>query len=210
ALITPALDYVGGLELRPIDIRFAHEEHITGLGEALRSFVGSLDDGCSLLFLYRVDANSAEDVREYERTCAQAQPSALKQYVVSRAAWLRRQRLRRARLYVFFSSTPASGSVFARGQLGTRLLFADTAKLSGDEHQKRLKQLGVLRDRIVARLSQLHVCSRELNPQDLWVLHYLLLNPNRAGAGLLSPLVSLRDCLWSAETIREEVDHLLE
>ncbi len=210
ALITPALDYVGGLELQPIDIRFAHEEHIASLGEALRSFVGALEDGCSLLFLYRVDANCTEEVNEYEGACAQAQPSTLKQYVAARAAWLRQQHIRRARLYLFFSSGAAVGSVFTRGQLGTRLLFANPSKLSEEEHQRRLKQLSILRDRIAARLSQLHIRSLELRAKDFWTLHYQLLNPNRSASCLTSPIISLRDCLWSPETIRQQGDHLLE
>jgi len=210
ALVTPALDYVGGLELTPLDVRFAQEEHIVTLGEALRSFVGSLDDGCSLLFLYRVASTCQQDAHEYEMVCAEAQPAALKQYVTSRAAWLRRQRLRRVRLYLFLSFEPTSGSVFTRGQLGTRLLFADASKLSLEEHQTRLKRLAVLRDRVVARLSQLHISARELRPKDFWALHYQLLNPNRADAALLSPHVSLRDCLWSPETIRQEGNHLSE
>src|SRR6266849_6642121 len=210
ALVTPALDYVGGLELTPLDVRFAQEEHVVTLGEALRSFVGSLDDGCSLLFLYRVASTCEQDAHEFEMVCAQAQPSALKHYVTSRAAWLRRQRLRRVRLYLFFSFEPTSGSVFTRGQLGTRLLFANASKLSLEEHQIRLKKLAVLRDRVVARLSQFHISARELRPKDFWTLYYQVLNPNRAAAGLLSPDVSLRDCLWSPETIRHQGNHLSE
>jgi hypothetical protein len=210
ALITPALDYVGGVELELIDIRFAHEEQIASLGEALRSFIGALDDGCSLLFFYRVDANCSEEVSQYEGTCAQAQPFALKQYVAERAAWLRKRHMRRARVYLFFSLQHALDSIFARGQLGTRLLFANAARLSQEEHQRRLKQLSILRDRIGARLSQLHIGCRELSVKEFWALHYQLLNPNRSGSGFSAPLVSLRDCLWSPETIREQGHHLRE
>ncbi|HXN40810.1 MAG TPA: hypothetical protein VN918_03410, partial [Myxococcaceae bacterium] len=209
-LITPALDYVAGLELAPVDVRFSHEEHIVTLGKGLRSFVASLDDGCSLLFLYRVKSESQEDVMEYESACIQAQPLALKEYVSSRAEWLRQQPLRRARLYLFLSAPPAAGSLFARGQLGTRLMFSNLSKLSQAEHAKRVKEAGVLRERIAARLSQFHISARELRPEDFWALHYQLLNPNRPSAGLSPRVVSLRDCLWSPETVRQEGEHLLE
>jgi hypothetical protein len=35
ALVTPALDYVGGLELGTLDVRFAGEDQIAGIGEVL-------------------------------------------------------------------------------------------------------------------------------------------------------------------------------
>jgi hypothetical protein len=54
ALVTPALDYVGGLELSGIDIRFASEGSLASVGEGLRSLVGSLDDDCTLFFLTQV------------------------------------------------------------------------------------------------------------------------------------------------------------
>src|SRR5262249_20337669 len=112
--------------------------------------------------------------------------------------------------FLFMSSQPDGGNVFARGQLGTKLLFSSLSKMSQEEHARRLKQLEVLRDRIAARLSQLQIRSRELLCEDFWRLHYDLLNPNRAAAGLSAPSVSLKDCLWSPETIRHEGDHLLE
>ena len=61
ALVTPALDYVGGLELGTRDARFDSEDSIAAFGESLRSLVASLDDGCSLLFLYRVTADAEEE-----------------------------------------------------------------------------------------------------------------------------------------------------
>ncbi len=54
-LVTPALDYVGALELVGLDLRFATEELAAATGEALRSFVGALDDACNLLLLSRVE-----------------------------------------------------------------------------------------------------------------------------------------------------------
>ncbi|HEX4802165.1 MAG TPA: hypothetical protein VFV14_01570, partial [Myxococcaceae bacterium] len=144
ALVTPALDYVGGLELSPVDVRFAPEEYIATLGEGLRSFVASLDDGCTLLFLYRVQESSEADIREYEAVCANAQPPALKEYVEARAGWLRRQKLRRVRLYLFFSTQPPSRNELTRGQLGIILPFTNVAKYGQAEHARRVKQLATL------------------------------------------------------------------
>src|SRR5947207_2611560 len=36
ALVTPALDYVGGLELSTVDVRFSAEDQVASLGEASR------------------------------------------------------------------------------------------------------------------------------------------------------------------------------
>lgn len=36
ALVTPSLDYVGGFEVTPLDVRFASGESLAGLGEQLR------------------------------------------------------------------------------------------------------------------------------------------------------------------------------
>jgi hypothetical protein len=47
ALVTPWLEYVGGLEPGTIDIRFAGDDQIAHLGEGLRNLVSSLDDDCS-------------------------------------------------------------------------------------------------------------------------------------------------------------------
>jgi hypothetical protein len=59
ALVTPAGDYVGGLQVGTLDVRFAAEEEEEALGEALRSFVGQLDEGTTLHFLYRVDEKTS-------------------------------------------------------------------------------------------------------------------------------------------------------
>jgi hypothetical protein len=68
ALVTPWLEYVGGLEPGTIDIRFAGDDHIAHFGEGLRNLVSSLDDDCSLLFLYRVSEDFEDDIRAYEAT----------------------------------------------------------------------------------------------------------------------------------------------
>jgi hypothetical protein len=210
ALVTPALDYVGGLELGGVDIRFAGEEQIGNLGEGLRSFVSSLDDDCTLLFLYKVEEGSEEDVQEYEASCADAQPAALRSYVAARAGWLRKQHFRRTRIYLFFSGSPSAKGALSRGPLGVKLLFANPGKLGSERHEKELKRLAQLRDRISGRLAQHGIQSRELALQDFWRIHHELLNPGGARARLSPPAVALRDDLWSAATIRSEGAHLSE
>ena len=210
ALVTPALDYVGGFEVGAVDARFVTDEVLGGTGEALRRFVGGLEDECTLHFIYRVAEESEEDIREYETACGRAEPAALRAYVVARARWLRAQRLRRTRIYVFFSGSPAAKSALSRGQLGLRLVFGDLGKLSEDEHKKKLKALVVLRDRLAARLAQMGLSTRELAIEDVWRLHYELLNPSRARSRLAAPLLSVRDNLWAPSTVREQGEHLLE
>lgn len=210
ALVTPALDYVGALELTGVDVRFCGEEQIAHLGEGLRSFIGSLDDECTLLFVYRVLQDGEEDVREYERLCANAEPVALREYAASRARWLRERRLRQTRVYLFFSAGAGAKGALARGHLGIRLPFASVGRLSDEEHRRRMKLLGTLRDRLVARLLQLGISSRELSVEDIWRLHFELLNPSRARARLSPPSITVRDTLWSDATVRREGAHLLE
>ena len=62
-LVTPALDYVGCLELGGIDVRFVSDATAWGVGEALRGLVGSLEDHVNLLFLYRVYEDGEAEVR---------------------------------------------------------------------------------------------------------------------------------------------------
>ena len=69
-MVTPALDYVGGLELGTTDMRFAGDDQIAHFGEAMRNLVSSLEDDCSLLFLYRVSEDTEDDVRAYEAAVA--------------------------------------------------------------------------------------------------------------------------------------------
>ncbi len=210
AIVTPALDYVGGLELGTLDVRFAVEDQIASIGEALRSFVASLDDETTLHFLYWVEEGAEEDVREYEAMCGAAGGPALKAFVAGRAAWLRRQALRRTRLYLFFSRRGGLKQGIGRGLLGGRLLFAKSSAATKAEHERRLARLAQLRDRIVARLAATGVPSRELGPEDCWRIHYQLLNPSRASKGLAPPRLRLRDTLWSDRTIRRQGLHLAE
>jgi hypothetical protein len=210
ALITPALDYVGGLELGTKDVRFESEETIAQLGESLRNVIASLDDGCSLLFLYRV-TNDVEDViAEYEGICAAAEPSALRAYVAARAQWLRAQHVRRIRVFLFFSFAGVSLSRLARGVLGGKLVFGNIEKVSNERHQEQVKALGQLRDRLANRFSQIGISAVELLPEDVWRIHYQLLNPTRARQRLGAPQVAVRDNLWSGTALRSLGDHVGE
>ena len=210
ALVTPALDYVGGLELGTLDVRYAGEDQIAGIGEGLRSLVASLEDETTLHFLCRVDRGAESDVQEYETSCAGAAGPALQAYVRSRAAWLREQRLRRTRVFLFFSGLGGLKLGVGRGLLGGRLLFAKTEDLTRAEHERRLARLAQLRDRIVARLGAVGIAARELDLEDIWRLHHELLNPGRARAGLPPPRVRLRETLWSEPTLRREGRHFAE
>jgi hypothetical protein len=207
-LVTPALDYVGALELGTLDVRFASEDAIAGVGEGLRQLVGSLDDATTLHFLYRAEVGAAEeDIREYESICAGATSSpALAAYISGRAAWLRNRPLRRTRVYVFFSEP---GFMAAR-LLGARLVFRGTGPFTHKDHVDRLQRLAQLRDRLMARLSSVGVSARELDLEDLWRLHFELLNPNRARAGDVPPRVRLRDDVFAAGTIAVEGAHVAE
>src|SRR5258708_12307171 len=87
-------------------MRFAGPDQIAHFGEAMRNLVSSLEDDCSLLFLYRVSEDTEEDVRAYEAAVQNASPQALRAYVASRAQWLRSQPLRVVRLFMFFPPPP--------------------------------------------------------------------------------------------------------
>ena len=97
AVITPALDFVGGLELGTTDVRFIAEDTAAAVGEGVRSLVSGLDDDCTLLFLYRVQDECDDDIRDYQTTAAATSNSQLQEYVASRARWLLQQKLRRVR-----------------------------------------------------------------------------------------------------------------
>jgi hypothetical protein len=205
ALVTPALDYVGGLELGTLDVRFAGEDQIESIGEALRSFVGSLEDDTTLHFLHSVTRGADDEIREYEGACREASGPTLRAHVASRAAWLREQGLRRTRVSLFFSGPGGLRQGIGRGLLGGRLLFAKASELTRAEHERRLSRLAQLRDRISARLSAAGISTRELELEDLWRIHYQLLNPSRAGRRDAGPLfLRLRDNLWADKTIRKE------
>jgi hypothetical protein len=212
ALITPALDFVGGLELATTDVRFAADDVDSNLGEGIRTLVSGLDDDCTLLFLYRVHDDCGDDVRDYQAVASTTTTPQLQEYVTSRAQWLGRQKLRRTRLFVFFSCPQPGRTSFGRGQLGLKLIFKKTAeKLAREEYEARLKEVARLRDRLLqAFLQRAGVASRELSPEDIWRLHYELLNPTRARGQQRRREIVVRDDLWSEETLKREGDHLRE
>ena len=208
AMVTPALDYVGGLELGTTDMRFAGDDQIAHFGEAMRNLVSSLEDDCSLLFLYRVSEDTEDDVRAYEAAVQNASPQALRAYVASRAQWLRAQPLRVVRLLMFFAAGAKEAA--APGAFALRLAFADADKLSHDQHSAKLQELAQLRDRLQSRFAAQGVGSRELTIQDFWRLHYQLLNPTRSRARHAPPAIRVRDDLWADCTVRAQGEHLRE
>ena len=210
ALVTPALDYVGALELSPGDPRFQSDDTVAAVGEGLRALVASLEDGASLLLLYRVTHDAEEIIREYESITGGAQVGALRAYVAARASWLRAQPLRRVRVFAFFSLRGKSLSGLARGQLGARLVFGREDRVTAEAHLSRLKDLGQLRNRIQGRLSQLGLPACELSPDDVWRLHYQLLNPTGARARRGPPRIAVRDALWNEATLRQVGEHARE
>jgi hypothetical protein len=219
ALVTPALDYVGGFELGCLDARFVADETLEGIGEALRSLLAGLDDGCTLHFLYRVTDDVEDDIRDYERTAgARAAESgasstlapALRSYVEARARWLRSQSLRKVRLQLFFTPTRGQSSL-ARGQLGVRLLTADLSRLTAEAHLARLKALANLRNALHTRLGQVGISARELSVDELQRVHHALLNPNRVRSpDTTGQPMPVGDNLWDAATGARVGDHLRE
>src|SRR5437588_918123 len=213
AVITPALDFVGGLELGTTDVRFIAEDTAAAVGEGVRSLVSGLDDDCTLLFVYRVQDECDDDIRDYQTTAAATSNSQLQEYVASRARWLLQQKLRRVRLFVFFSSPGRTGgSSLTRGQLGLKLLYRPAAeRLAVEEFETRLRHLAVLRDRLSQGfLQRAGITSKELSPEDVWRLHYEMLNPTRARRQRRGRDVLVRDDLWSDQTIRAQGEHLRE
>jgi hypothetical protein len=209
-LVTPALDYVGALELGGVDVRFASEEVVAGVGEALRSLLGGLEDSLSLLFLQRVCAEGRGDLSGYEEATAQASSPALLQYATARTEWLKEQPVRRARLFLFFSKRGTRKSPLERGHLGMKLLFQPISKVTAEFHGKRVAELSQLRDRLTARLAQIGIASRELRVDEVRQLHEELLNPNRAARGIGSRNLSIREDLFSERFIQEEGEALRE
>jgi TraG P-loop domain len=210
ALITPALDYVGCLGLDGIDTRFLKDDARDQRGEAIRELLGGLDEEVCLLLLYRVHEDVEADIAAYQAAVAPGFTPAIEAYVASKVQWLRAQHLRRGELSLFFSRGDGNGPL-DRGVLGAPLLFKNADRLSHEVHQRRLKALRGLRDRLRARLAVAGVASRELEPPDVWQLHYELLNPGRAPTpGARSPAVELLDNLWTEALAQKEGRHVLE
>ncbi len=210
ALITPALDYVGCLGLDGIDTRFLQADERAQRGEAIRELLGGLDDEVSLLLLYRVYEDVEADIADYLAGVSAPSTPATTAYVTAKVQWLRTQHLRRSQLSLFFSCAGGNGPL-DRGVLGAPLLFKNAQRLSRSAHAARLQTLRGLRDRLRARLVAAGVSSRELEPEDVWQLHYELLNPGRSSkAGASRPAVELVDNLWSEAVVRREGQHLRE
>lgn len=201
ALITPALDYVGALELGSVDVRYASPDVRATLGEGLRTLVASLEDKTTLHFLYRVATDSEADIRAYETAAAAAEPAALRQYVADRVRWLRQQSLRRTSIYLFFSGPDSAAS--SRGPLGAPMVFRSVARLSREAHEGRLAALKQLRERLATRLNQLGVPSRELAPADVHALYYELLNPQRARQRRFTAQLAPRDNVYDERFLRQ-------
>ncbi|HTP52981.1 MAG TPA: hypothetical protein VMK42_19990 [Anaeromyxobacteraceae bacterium] len=210
ALVTPALDYVGGLELEGLDVRYAAEERIAGVGEGLRSLVGSLEDGTTLHFLRRVDHQTEGAVQDYERAASAERDGPIGTYAAERARWLRRQRLCQTRIYLFFSAAEGTGPRMARGLLGTRLPFARIAERTSAEHARRLKAVARLRDRLANRLGAIGIPALELSPEDVWRIHHQILNPGAARRQLRDPSVRLLASPRDSRALTREECHLPE
>jgi conjugal transfer ATP-binding protein TraC len=208
-LITPALDYVGCLHLEGIDTRFLKEEARAQRGEAVRELLGGLEEEVSLLALYRVYEDVEADIAAYQAAVAPGCTAAMRAYVAAKAEWLRSQHLRRSELSLFFSLGDGNGPL-DRGMLGAPLLFKRAERVTNQAHHRRLKALRSFRDRLRARLNVVGVVSRELEPRDVWRLHYQLLNPDRTRKPGHSPEVELVDNLWTEPLTNQEGRHVLE
>jgi hypothetical protein len=187
AMITPAGDYVCALQLGTLDVRFADDARASAVGEALRSLVSGLDEGTTLHFLLRARDDAHAVVARYEEVSSSNGSPELREYVASRAEWLRAQRTRRSSLYLFASS--GSARALARGQLGTRLPFRRPSSLTPARHGAALRRVRETRDRVVAQLAGAGISSRELAPREVHELHFELLNPAAARAGISAPSV---------------------
>ena len=202
ALVTPAGDYVGALQLGTLDVRFADDAQAEAIGEALRSMLGELEEGVTLHFLYRVTAHTESAIGEYEQLCTSSAVAELRSYVASRAEWLRSRPARRVSAYLFFSCGGAGG--LARGHLGVRLPFRRISALSAADHSRKLNELAQLRDRVAAQLGALGIAARELDVAEVQAIHFALLNPARARAGDRPPRVLRREDLWDEKTTTRE------
>ncbi|MDX2015846.1 MAG: hypothetical protein SFW67_36970, partial [Myxococcaceae bacterium] len=161
ALVTPALDYVGVLEVGTVDARFASSEAITGLGEALRALVSGSEDGWTLHFLARVLTDASGDIADYRRVATQRPlPGPLAAYVEARVEWLGAQPLRRTRLFLAFSRGSGLGP---RPPGGVKMLFANLAKHSEARHREEVSALKAMRNALTARLQAAGLPARPLD-----------------------------------------------
>jgi hypothetical protein len=205
-LITPALDYIGGFELTPRDISYEAPGGIAEYGEALRSFIASVEDEAVLRFTYRVDGHQDALIDTHASILRASREPVVQEYVHRHLEWLRRQPMRRVRLYLFFSLKGPTSSI-ARGALGSILPFPSAASLSRKRHRDALRALASFRDRLVGRLAPAGLSPRELTVEEMRQIHYELANPNRARQGLRAPKVSVIEDLWSN---KQEAPYLKE
>lgn len=208
-ILTPGLDYVGGVELGTLDTRYASGAALEGIGEGMARVVANAEDGTVLQFIYRAEVGAPEaELEEYERLCSAATAPVQRAYIKDRIGWLRARPLRRTRLFVFFSQD-GSKLPKVRGALGSPLVYVLPRRYTQADHQASVKALGALRDRLVERLRGAGFMSRELTLDDIWTLHYQLLNPSRAKEGIPPRRVAYDD-LHSEAVLRRQGDWLRE
>ena len=209
-LATPMLDYVGCAELTTVDTRFVGSDLLGGLGEGLRRIVGSLPDGVYLHFVARADVGAARDaIREYGALCGGTpEGSAERAYVEGRVEWLGARAMRRQRVFLFFSQE-ASKVPRIRGQLGSGLVYSLPRSFTLKDHQEKVKALGQLRDALEARFRAIGAPLRQLTAEEVWGLHWRMLNPGRAEQPV-PPRPAPYDNLHSEVAIKESGDWLRE
>ena len=207
-LVTPALDYVGGLEVTPVDARFAGQGDIASMGESLRTFISALDDTCTLHFLYRVSMDATSELEGYVAAHAAPASPFLQEFVAGRAQWLAAQPLRSVRLFLFYSRGAAD--TLQRGALGVPMPFASLARTSRTSHTAKVKELASLRNSIRSRLGGIGLGVRELTAEQVQSLHFSLLNPTHLAKRMPVPRIEVRDTLWDDGTVSEQGEHLRE
>lgn len=203
ALVTPALDYVGAVEVTTVDVRFASGAAIESLGEQLRSVLAAADDGWTLHFLARTSTDCDSELRDYEVSAQRGEagdtPPALHEYVRARLRWLETQGLRHTRLYLFYSQQRPGSS--PHSPLGFRMLFADLAAVSRERHEAALGALKSMRTALKARLEAASLGLRELGVGELQALLHSLLNPTHAEKRWAPHPIQVRDNLYADETL---------
>ncbi len=208
ALVTPALDYVGLLEVGTVDARFASADAIAGLGEALRALISGSEDGWTLHFLARVVTDASGDIADYRRaTSTRPLPGPLQAYVDARVQWLEAQPLRRTRLFLAFSRGPGLGP---RPPAGVKMLFANLAKHSEARHREEVAALKAMRNALSARLQAAGLTSRALDAKAVRGLVFALLNPTHAASGRKAPEALVRANLFDDASIERFGDSLRE
>ncbi len=210
AMVTPSLDYVGALELSPLDAQLASPDAIAGLGEHLRNVISAAEDGWNLHFLCRVTTDCDADIADYQQAAqrddGQAVPPALREYVSARIAWLKAQPLRRTRLLLFFCRR----STATRTQLGIRQWFSSLEAHSREVHAAALGALKTMRNALKSRLENAGVGVTELGVAQVHGVLHELLNPTHAAKRWPVPTIAVHDNLFAEESIKAVGAHLRE